>query len=160
MRGISNVITALFVVAAILIAAYATMSAYVRHTSDLASAVKRVVSRQIRATYVSYGTSECNTSAGVLKVTYTGIEPEYLVRVVCYDVADPPSTFCVLPYITGGTNSMSAQYLDSSVPFLRDVELNLMACPADLNAACATDKLGCYVIGTYKAQKLSVEKMS
>ncbi len=153
MRGVSNVISAIFVVAAILVAGYITLSAYIQHTTELTITANKALERAMLANHVEYGKGECNTAAGTIKIPVTGTEPDYAVRFLCYDLANATDTICAVPYVA--TGSTSAQYVGPKFP--GTVELNMAACP-DLNDACNTERLECVAVGTYGTQKIPVLK--
>ena len=151
MRGVSNIISALFAVAVILIAAHAVTTAYVRYSAELADAAKRSIDRKMYVSGISYGDAECNIDSQRIRLKYTGSNPEYLVRFLCYDARNPPERYCIVPFVQN--NVLSAQYISSEFP--EEIELNMAACQ-DLNEACIVNALECVAIGAHTARKVEV----
>ena len=154
MRGISNVISSIFVLSAILVAAYISISAFINHTTELALRATDSVERAAHAMGVQYGGAECNTTADTIRITYTGEEEEYGARFVCMDLANPQNTICIVPTTSG---EKSIQYVDKVLP--GEIELNMGAC-SELETACTTRRLICYAIGVYTTRKIYVQPVT
>lgn len=151
MRGISNLVSALFIVAVILISAYSLTTAYLKYSSKIADAAKRSIERKMYANSISYSTADCNTSTQKITLKYLGAQPEFFVRFICYDERDPYNSLCVVPYIQKGV--LSAKYI--SYQFPEKIELNIAACE-ELYYACVLKKIKCIAIGAHIAKEIRV----
>ncbi len=154
MRGISNVISSIFVLSAILVAAYISISAFIHHTTELVLQATDRMEQAAHAIGVQYGDAECNTMADTIRITYTGDEEEYGARFACMDLANPQNTMCIVPTTSG---EKSIQYVDKAIP--GEIELNMGAC-SELETACITRRLVCYAIGVYATRKIYVQPVT
>ncbi len=153
-RGVSDVVAAVFVIAAILGTAYVLTNAYITYTTNATLAFKQTVERWAHAAQVQYSVGECNADTGLLEVNYIGNTYELAVRVVCVDLNDAIQSMCVVPYVSNGATS--AQYVSRYLP--GTLELNFLKCGSAtvLQAACRTDRMLCFAIGSYAARQVPV----
>ena len=151
MRGISNLVSALFIVAVILISAYSLTTAYLQYSSDVVDAAKKSIERKMYADNIAYSTADCNTFSQKITLKYVGAQPEFFVRFICYDERDPYNSLCVVPYIQEGV--ISAKYI--SYEFPEKIELNMGACE-ELNYACMLKKIKCIAIGAHTVSEIRV----
>jgi len=153
MKGVANIISAIFVVVVILTAAYSITTAYIRYSAEITESAKKAIERKMYADKVAYTVAECNPEYNIIKFQYDGEIPEYSVRVICYDLDNPKSSWRVMPYVGDGV--LSAQYVSNNL-YYRNIELNLEINPHFINA-CRTKRIKCVVIGTYAAKKIIVK---
>jgi len=155
-RGVSDVVAAVFVIAAILGTAYVLTNAYITYTTNATLAFKQTMERWAHAAQVQYSTGKCNADSGLLEVNYTGNTCELAVRFICFDLLDPPGSACVVPYVSTGTRS--AQYISRYLP--GTVDLNFLECntASALQTACRTNRMVCFAVGAYAAREIPVEQ--
>ena len=156
MRGVSNLISALFVVAIILIIAYSLTTAYFKYSLEITKATKEVIERKIHANNIAYSIAECNVESKKISLKYMGTNPEYFVRFICYDKKDPYNSLCMVPSIKDGTNYI--KYINKNIP--KNIELNIATCEG-LENACSEENIEnikCIVVGIYSLKEIAVVK--
>lgn len=158
MKGVSNVVSAIFVLAVILTAAYTIISAYITHTTELTIRANQALEREIHAAHIGYSIGECNTVSGILEINYIGIDEELSVRILCVDLKDTINSICIVPFVAN--NAKSAQYVDRFFPGTLDLNILKCSSASALVAACQRNELMCYAIGAYTVQRIPVEKVA
>lgn len=139
MRGVSNAISAIFVIAIILSITYLAVSAMIGHISAVAKAQREAMDHQIARTQVKYGA--IYVDGNTIKVEYAGQTGEYAIRLFCTDAATH-SKYCVVP--TYG-NKGAISYWDPS--YETNMEFYVDECGGDLWQDLHNKGLLCYIIG-------------
>jgi len=139
MRGVSNAISAIFVIAIILSITYLAVSAMIGHISAVASAQRDAMNHQIERSQVAYG--DITVDGNTIRIAYAGKIGEYAIRLFCTD-AQTHSKYCVVP--TYG-NKTAVSYWDPS--YETNMEFYVDECPDNLWQDLHSDGLVCYIIG-------------
>jgi|GEM_PF-6653502 len=139
MRGVSNAISAIFVIAIILSIVYLATTAMIGHISAVASAQRDAIDHQIARSQVKYG--DIFVEGNTIKITYAGSTGEYAIRLFCTD-ATTHKKYCVVP--TYG-NKGAVSYWDPS--YETNMEYYVDECNNGLWQDLHNDGLLCYIIG-------------
>jgi hypothetical protein len=138
-RGVSNVISAVFVIAIILTAAYMAIGSLIEHSKVVIKAERQILNRQVDRTYITYG--DVNVEGNVIHIAYTGGIGEYAIRLYCYD-NDTHTKTCVVPTYN---DKKSISYWDPT--YKTDLEFNVAKCDNGLADDLQHGGLSCYIIG-------------
>ena len=138
MRGVSNAVSALFVIAMILSVVYVSLSAAISNMRAVATAEKKITEHQVMRMQIKYG--DTYVDRNTIKLEYGGVAGEYAIRLFCTD-AKTRSKYCVVPTY-GGQKSIS--YWDPT--YDTNMEFYVDQCPNDLWTDL-NDGLLCYIIG-------------
>jgi len=139
MRGVSNAISAIFVIAIILSITYLATTAMIGHISAVASAQRQAIDHQIARSQVKYG--EIQVDGNTIKVEYSGSTGEYAIRLFCTDAATHKK-YCAVP--TYG-NKHAISYWDPS--YETNMEFYVDECDNNIWQDLHTNGLLCYIIG-------------
>ncbi len=138
-RGVSNAISAVFVIALLLSIAYMSISAIISNAKAISKAQKRMVDHEILRSQIHYG--KIFVDGNKILIGYDGTIGEYAIRLVCMD-SNTHTKLCVVP-TTDDRNAIS--YWDPEYEINMTFYVN--ECPNDLWKDLNTDGLLCYIIG-------------
>jgi len=139
MRGVSNAISAVFVIAIILSITYVALSASISNIRAVAAAEKKISDHQILRSQIRFGPAFVD--GNTIKLEYAGVAGEYAIRLFCTD-AKTHSKYCIAPTYGGKT---AVSYWDPS--YETNMEFHVDQCPDELWKDLNTDGLLCYIIG-------------
>ena len=155
MRGASNAISAVFVIAIILGIVYLSTEAMMSGIRIAAESQKQIIDYRMEAAQVGYGAPEVN--GDVVTIPYTGGVGEYAIRLFCWDV-NTHKKQCVVPLVYSDAKSVSYWGPGYEAEYNIHMDFNVGKCPDNLASDMNKEGILCYIVGMKSDKELYIKR--